>query len=92
MRLKAIHAFTTGSSRGIGRGLALKLAREGATVAVHYHRNHEAPAEALAEVRELGSDGVIVPGEVTSVDDLRRGVADGHRTPAAASAGAGRNV
>jgi hypothetical protein len=33
-----------------------------------------------------------VPGEVTSVDDLRRGVADGHRTPAGASAGAGRNV
>ena len=29
------HALITGSSRGIGRGIALKVAREGATVAVH---------------------------------------------------------
>jgi NAD(P)-dependent dehydrogenase (short-subunit alcohol dehydrogenase family) len=72
MRLKGKQAFITGSSRGIGRGIALKLAREGATVAVHYHRNHEAAAEALAEVRELGSDGLIVQGDVTSVADLHR--------------------
>ena len=72
MRLKGKQAFITGSSRGIGRGIALKFAREGATVAVHYHRNHEAAADALAEVRELGSDGVIVQGDVTNVDDMRR--------------------
>jgi enoyl-[acyl-carrier protein] reductase III len=72
MRLKGKQAFITGSSRGIGRGIALKLAREGATVAVHYHRNHEAAAEALAEVRELGADGLIVQGDITKVDDLRR--------------------
>jgi NAD(P)-dependent dehydrogenase (short-subunit alcohol dehydrogenase family) len=72
MRLKGKQAFITGSSRGIGRGIALKLAREGAIVAVHYHRNHEAAADALAEVRELGSDGLIVQGDVTSVTDLHR--------------------
>jgi enoyl-[acyl-carrier protein] reductase III len=72
MRFKGKQAFITGSSRGIGRGIALKLAREGATIAVHYHRNHEAAAEALAEIRELGSDGIIVRGDVTSVEDLRR--------------------
>lgn len=72
MRLKGKQAFITGSSRGIGRGIALTLAREGAVVAIHYYRNHEAAAEALAEVRELGSDGVIVKGDVTSVDDLHR--------------------
>jgi NAD(P)-dependent dehydrogenase (short-subunit alcohol dehydrogenase family) len=72
MRFKGKQAFITGSSRGIGRGIALKLAREGATVAVHYFQNHEAAAETLAEVRELGSDGVIVQGDVAKVDDLRR--------------------
>jgi NAD(P)-dependent dehydrogenase (short-subunit alcohol dehydrogenase family) len=72
MRLKGKQAFITGSSRGIGRGIALKLAREGATVAVHYHRNHEAAADALAEVRELGADGLIVQGDVTNVADLHR--------------------
>jgi enoyl-[acyl-carrier protein] reductase III len=72
MRLKGKQAFVTGSSRGIGRGIALKLAREGATLAVHYLRNHEAAADVLAEVRELGSDGVIVQGDVACLDDLRR--------------------
>ena len=53
MRLKGKQALVTGSSRGIGRGIALKLAREGAIVAVHYYRNHEAAADTLAQVREL---------------------------------------
>jgi NAD(P)-dependent dehydrogenase (short-subunit alcohol dehydrogenase family) len=72
MRLKGKQAFITGSSRGIGRGIALKLAQEGVTVAVHYFQNHEAAADTLAQVRELGSDGVIVQGDVSRVDDLRR--------------------
>jgi enoyl-[acyl-carrier protein] reductase III len=72
MKLKGKQALITGSSRGIGRGIALKLAREGAIIAIHYFRNHEAAADTLAQVRELGSDGVIVQGDVTRVDDLRR--------------------
>ncbi|HET9358829.1 MAG TPA: SDR family oxidoreductase [Vicinamibacterales bacterium] len=72
MRFKGKQAFITGSSRGIGRGIALKLAQEGATIGVHYFRNHEAAADTLAQVRELGSDGLIVQGDVSKVDDLRR--------------------
>ncbi len=72
MRLKGKQALITGSSRGIGRGIALKLAREGAVVAVHYYQNHEAAAETLARIRELGSDGVIVQADVSRVDDVRR--------------------
>ena len=66
------HALITGSSRGIGRGIALRLARDGVTIAVHYSRNHEAAADTLARIRELGSDGVIVQGDVTRLEDLRR--------------------
>ena len=80
MRLKGKQAFITGSSRGIGRGIALKLAREGATVAVHYFQNHEAAADTLAQVRELGSDGVIVQGDVSQLEDLRRMFAEMRNT------------
>jgi enoyl-[acyl-carrier protein] reductase III len=72
MRLKGKQALVTGSSRGIGRGIALKLAREGATVAIHYFQNHEAAADTLAKVRELGSDGVIVQADVSRDDHVRR--------------------
>jgi enoyl-[acyl-carrier protein] reductase III len=72
MRLKGKQALITGSSRGIGRGIALKLAKEGAAIAVHYYRNHEAAADTLAQIRELGSDGFIVQGDVSNVADLRR--------------------
>jgi len=72
MRLKGKQALITGSSRGIGRGIALKLAREGADIAVHYYRNHEAAADTLAQIRELGSDGFIVQADVSSLADLRR--------------------
>jgi NAD(P)-dependent dehydrogenase (short-subunit alcohol dehydrogenase family) len=72
MRLKGKHALVTGSSRGIGRGIALKLGREGAIVAVHYYRNHQAASDTLAQIRELGSDGVIVQGDVSRVEDIRR--------------------
>jgi len=72
MRLKGKQALITGSSRGIGRGIALKLAQEGATIAVHYYQNHEAAADTLARIRELGSDGIIVQADVSLVDDIRR--------------------
>jgi enoyl-[acyl-carrier protein] reductase III len=72
MRLKGKQALVTGSSRGTGRGIALKLAEEGVTIAVHYYRNHEAAADTLAQIREIGSDGIIVQADVSLVDDIRR--------------------
>jgi 3-oxoacyl-[acyl-carrier protein] reductase len=46
MSLKGKHALVTGSSRGIGRGIALKLAERRAQVAIHYYQNEDA-AKAL---------------------------------------------
>ena len=47
------HALITGSSRGIGRGIALKLASGGAKIAIHYYQNQDAAKATLAKVREL---------------------------------------
>ena len=42
MSLEGKHALITGSSRGIGRGIALKLAENGVRVAVHYYQDESA--------------------------------------------------
>lgn len=72
MSLTGKHALITGSSRGIGRGIALKLAEQGVSVAVHYHRNQEAAADTLAKIRERGADGLTVQADVSRPEDLRR--------------------
>jgi enoyl-[acyl-carrier protein] reductase III len=70
MRFCATKALVTGSSRGIGRGIALKLASEGATVAVHCLHNKEAAEATLADIRARGGDGTIVFGDVTEPDEV----------------------
>jgi enoyl-[acyl-carrier protein] reductase III len=64
------HALITGSSRGIGRGIALKLAKMGAKVAVHYYQNEAAANDTLAKIRAYGSDGFIVQADVSQPDDI----------------------
>jgi NAD(P)-dependent dehydrogenase (short-subunit alcohol dehydrogenase family) len=64
--------WSPGGSRGIGRGIALKLAEHGAKLAVHYHRNAEAAADTLARVRERGADGCLVQADLTRAEDLGR--------------------
>src|SRR6266567_7529738 len=49
MSLDRKHALITGGSRGIGRGIALKLAEHGVKVAVHYYKNKEAATDTLAK-------------------------------------------
>jgi enoyl-[acyl-carrier protein] reductase III len=65
-------ALITGSSRGIGRGIALKLAEEGAHVAVHYYRNRDAAQATLDRVRQLGSDGFLVQADICQTDEVSR--------------------
>jgi enoyl-[acyl-carrier protein] reductase III len=70
--LKGKHALVTGGSRGIGRGIALGLAAEGARVAVHYYRNEAAAKDTLDRVRKHGADGVLVQADVSRPDEVRR--------------------
>ena len=54
MRFKGKFALVTGGSRGIGKAIALELARGGADIAFNYLRNHAAAAETHREISDLG--------------------------------------
>jgi enoyl-[acyl-carrier protein] reductase III len=70
MSLKGKFALITGSSRGIGRGIALKLAENGADLAVHYYQNEAAAKQTLAMIRDRGSQGLIVQADTTKPDQV----------------------
>jgi NAD(P)-dependent dehydrogenase (short-subunit alcohol dehydrogenase family) len=72
MSLNGKHALITGSSRGIGRGIALKLAESGVNVAIHYYQNEAAAGDTLAQVRKRGSDGFVVQADVLRPEQITR--------------------
>ena len=66
MWLKGKSALVTGASRGIGRGIALKLAENGAAkICINYLSNDEAAQQTLLKVRELGADGFVCKADVS---------------------------
>ena len=65
-------ALVTGGSRGIGRGIALKLAEGGAQVAVHYYRNEEAAQATLEKIRSFGSNGFLVQADISRPEEVLR--------------------
>jgi NAD(P)-dependent dehydrogenase (short-subunit alcohol dehydrogenase family) len=72
MTFEARYALITGSSRGIGRGIALKLADKGVKIAVSYYQNEAAAQDTLAKVRSRGSDGFIVQADVCRPESITR--------------------
>ena len=61
----ALSVLVTGGSRGIGKAIALRFARDGATrVAIGYYRNDEAAEETAEELRALGAEPVLVRGNI----------------------------
>jgi NAD(P)-dependent dehydrogenase (short-subunit alcohol dehydrogenase family) len=72
MSLQRKHALITGSSRGIGRGIVLKLAEKGVKVAINYRQDKTAANDTLMKVRERGSDGLIIQADVSRREDIHR--------------------
>ncbi|MEZ5288759.1 MAG: glucose 1-dehydrogenase [Vicinamibacterales bacterium] len=75
MRLKGKNALVTGSSRGIGRGIAIRFAEEGANVAINFVGSVDAAQDTLAEVTGRGVRGVVLPADVSRVDEVRQLIA-----------------
>src|SRR5262245_14940033 len=75
-RLDGKFALVTGGSRGIGRGIALAFAREGASVAVNYRRDDGAARATVEEIERLGRCAVAVQADVAEWPQVERMVAE----------------
>lgn len=64
-------ALVTGGSRGIGRAVALKLAENGADVAINYAGNTAAAEEVKAAIEKLGRKALLVQGSVADTDGVQ---------------------
>lgn len=69
-------AIITGSGRGIGRGIAIQLAKAHWNIVINDVNNPEPPNETLELVKAEGSDGVIVMADITSAEDREQLVAE----------------
>lgn len=65
-------ALVTGASRGIGRAIALALAKEGYAVAVNYAGSREAAEAVRDEITAAGGQAFILQGDVSSAEDVDR--------------------
>src|SRR5437764_3226700 len=72
MTITASHSLVTGSSRGIGRGIALKLAEHGVHVAINYLKDEASAKATLDQVRARGADGFIVQADVSEPAQIER--------------------
>ena len=70
MMLEGKSAIVTGAGRGVGRGIALDFAREGADVLVNYSSSEGAANEVVKEIEKMGRKGVAVKADVSKEEDV----------------------
>ena len=71
-RLDGKRALVTGASRGIGRAIALRLAAEGASVAVNYHSGENEAASVVSEITASGGTAIAFQASVASAEEANR--------------------
>lgn len=69
MRLKDKIALVTGSSRGVGRAVALGFAKEGASMVINYTSNEKAANEVVETIRSMGNKAIAVKADVAKKED-----------------------
>jgi NAD(P)-dependent dehydrogenase (short-subunit alcohol dehydrogenase family) len=65
MPLEGKVALVTGASKGVGKGIALELARAGCDVVINYNRDQAGASETVKEILELGRRAVAISGDVS---------------------------
>lgn len=78
-RLSGKRAFVTGANRGIGKAIALRLAEEGADVAVHFGHHEEEAREVVQAIEKLGRRASLYNADLTSLPALTKALADAHQ-------------
>jgi glucose 1-dehydrogenase len=71
-RLKGKRVLVTGSSKGIGREIALTVAREGADVVINYNRDPQGAEDVLRDVQATGVRGTVIQADLGDVTQVRR--------------------
>ena len=72
-------ALVTGSSRGLGRAIAVALAAAEVDVAVNYRKNRDQADEVVAEIRKLGRRAIAIGADVSQQADVTRLVSEAKR-------------
>lgn len=72
-------AVVTGSSRGIGRAIAERLAADGAAVVINYVRGEQAAQEAVSAIRGSGGQAIAVRADIARPAEVRRLFAEARR-------------
>jgi 3-oxoacyl-[acyl-carrier protein] reductase len=62
--------IVTGASRGIGRAVAIRLARDGFAVAVNYAGNATKAQEVVTEIKSSNGHAIAIQGDVANVSDV----------------------
>src|SRR5690349_5193015 len=72
MRLQGKNALITGGDQGIGRGIALRFAHEGADVAIVFRSHAENAADTVREIKATGRKGLSIQADVSQLPDIQR--------------------
>lgn len=72
MKLKDKIALVTGSSRGVGRAIAVGYAKEGAKVIVNFTSNEKAAIEVVEEIKQIGTEAIAVKADVAQRADAEK--------------------
>lgn len=67
-------AFITGGSRGIGRAIALRLAKDGFNIVVNYSKSDKSAEEVVKEAKEYGVEAMAVKCDVSKYDEVEKAI------------------
>ncbi|MGM9933576.1 elongation factor P 5-aminopentanone reductase [uncultured Clostridium sp.] len=70
-RLSGKIALVTGASRGIGRAIALELAKEGASIVINYSKDDDGAKETLEEIKKINGYGILIKEDISSYEKTK---------------------